>query len=342
MMFLFKAEPIFRFHVYFWGGSTANQLRYIPYAHTYIYICICICIYIYIWMPRLPKKTPGEIPPLGFFAAQKTGVENHPAAGGLELVGGSGCWSLVAWEFLLRSRLGGDFFSPPTKKNHQHIFLGQILSEFGGYKGGFQHFMWKNMNLKIARYIFGAPFKSGRVEMFMIYILWGTPWTSHEQRMKSSKLQGKSSSVRWGKTSHPIGSMGLVYLCIYLLSFGKCIGKCTIHWVFGHIQDFCRGFKQTYSKHRNRHHIYKTKGTDKLDSEFSSFPLIPMSSNFIPKNLTYFQKVPPFPGSQPPLKKWWNSFWKMIFTPTIKNGETRKPTSPKKWWLDFEGFYIHL
>ena len=42
-------------------------------------------------MPRLPKKTPGEIPPLGFFAPEISGVENHPAAGGLELVGGSGC-----------------------------------------------------------------------------------------------------------------------------------------------------------------------------------------------------------------------------------------------------------
>ena len=33
--------------------------------------------------------------------------------------------------------------------------------------------------------------------------------------------------------------------------------------------------------------------------------------------------------------KWWNSFWKMIFTPT-KIMVVRKPTY-KTWWLDFQG-----
>ena len=213
----FSKRNLFSGSMFTFGGEYCKPVEiYTICTHIYIYICICICIYIY-ECPVYQRKRLG-IPPLGFFAPEISGCWKSPNRRGLELVGGSGCWSLVAWEFLLRSRLGGDFGAEPTKKNHQHIFLGQILSEFGGYNGGFHHFMWKNMNLKIARYIFGAPFKSGRVEMFMIYILWGTPWTSHEQSMKSSKLQGKSSSVRWGKTSHPIGSMGLVYF-VYLPTF---------------------------------------------------------------------------------------------------------------------------
>ena len=53
----FQSGTYFQVPCLLLGGSTANQLRYIPYAHTYIYT----------WIPRLPKKTPGEIPPFGFF-----------------------------------------------------------------------------------------------------------------------------------------------------------------------------------------------------------------------------------------------------------------------------------
>ena len=101
----FQSGTYFRFHVYFWG----------EYCKPVEIYTICTYIYVYMNSPFTKENAWGD-PPFGFFAPEISGcVENHPRRR-FRACGGSGCWSLVAWEFLLRSRLGGDFGAKKTKK----------------------------------------------------------------------------------------------------------------------------------------------------------------------------------------------------------------------------------